>query len=354
MTWRPTATPEQGTQRPTTGSEAWAEAAVQAPRQILLIANGNPLSRDAVRMALELCARIENLNNGSAEIVTTAFAGHAQQVAEQWAGEYPDGLIIAVGGDGTLNEIANGIMAATARTGARTALAAYPAGNANDQFRSWNWGGMPIVDLVRLGATTPVDVLELSYVSTRTGEAGRRYALSYIAVGLLATAAAIVDERKRNALTNLLIVPLTLRRLRPVRVETVGRDITVDSLSWHIVSTMAKYLRVSSNARRADGLMEIVVVPHRSGLTWLRILSLAARALVGLGKQEQRASMSFRWEAGGAVQLDGETIRISAGSDVVITCIPGAIEMLSGPREAVPSRPQRRLRVGRTHTAYRG
>jgi diacylglycerol kinase family enzyme len=336
MTGPPTATPEEGTQRRTSGSEARAVAAAQTPRQILLLANGNPLSHDAVRMAHELRGRIENLDSVSAEIVTAAFAGHAQQVAEHWAGEHPDGLIIAVGGDGTLNEIANGIMAATARTGARTALTAYPAGNANDQFRSWEWGETPIVDLVRMGATTPVDVLELSYVSIRTGEAGRRYALSYIAVGLLATAAAIVDERKRNALTNLLIVPRTLRRLRPVSVEIAGKHLTLDSLSWHIVSTMAKYLKVSSNARRADGLMEIVVVPHRAGLTWLRILWLAARAVVGLGKQEQRASVSFRWEAGGAVQLDGETIQISAGSDVVITCIPGALDMLSGTREAVP------------------
>jgi diacylglycerol kinase family enzyme len=266
----------------------------------------------------------------STDLVTTAFAGQAEQIAEEWAGAHPDGVIIAVGGDGTLNEIANGVMAAAAKTGARTAVAAYPAGNANDQFRSWNWRETSIVDLLRAGATTSVDILELSYVTSNKEESRRRYAMSYIAVGFLATAASILDQRKRNMLTNLLIVPLTLRRFRPVRVLIAGTEITLDSLSFHIVSTMAKYVKVSSNARRDDGLMEMVVVPHRRMLTRLRILWLAARALIGLGKQKQRASMAFHWEAGGEVQLDGETISVPPTADVVVTCIPRAMRMLSG------------------------
>ena len=317
-------------ERRPSGPESHAHVVSDMTRQILLIANGNPLSRDAVRIAHQVQERIENLAKASANLVTTAFAGHAEQIAEEWAGAHPDGVIIAVGGDGTLNEVANGVVAATAKTGARTAVAAYPAGNANDQVRSWKWGETSIADLVRMGGTTPVDILELSYVRSDKEESGRRYAMSYIAVGFLATAASILDKRRRNALTNFLIVPLTLLRFRPVRVLIAGNEITLDSLSFHIVSTMAKYVKVSSNARRDDGLMEMVVVPHRRMFTRLRILWLAARALIGLGKQQQRASMGFHWEAGGDVQLDGETIHVPPASDVVISCVPRAIRMLSG------------------------
>lgn len=322
--------PDEDTERHRGGSETPTQVAAQITHQILLIANGNPLSRDAVRIAHEVRDRIEKLAKASADLAITAFAGHGQHIAEEWAAAHPDGVIIAVGGDGTLNEVTNGVMAATAKTGARTAVAAYPAGNANDQFRSWKWGDTSIVDLVRAGTTTAVDILELSYVTSEKGQSGRRYAMSYIALGFLATAASILDKRRRNALTNLLILPLTLLRIRPVTVRLAGNEMTLDSLSFHIVSTMAKYVKVSSNALRDDGLMEIIVVPHRRVLTRLRIVWLAARALIGLGKQEQRASMAFHWESGGEVQLDGETIHVPPASDVVISCLPSSMRMLSG------------------------
>ncbi len=310
------------------GGERAAAAQPDQPRSILLVVNGNPLSRDAVTIGHELLGRLRTAAGVRAEMLVTEFAGHGRQVAEQWAGEHPDGVIVGVGGDGTLNDIANGILAAMSGRGARTTLAVYPAGNANDQFRSWPIARTSLVENAGADLASSVDVLELAYRNDRTGESGRRYALSYVAVGLLATAASILNGRRHNALTNLLIVPLTLRRFKPVTVEMETEEVTVASLSWHIVAPMSKYLKISSNSRRDDGLMEVVTVAHRRRLTWLRILRLASRAVIGLGQQRQSTSAAFHWENGGAVQLDGETVAVPAGSDVVISCLPGAIRML--------------------------
>jgi hypothetical protein len=71
------------------------------------------------------------------ELASTDYAGHAREIAETWACEHIDGTIIGIGGDGTLNEIGNGILSATAACGSRVVLVVCGGGNANDQYRSW-------------------------------------------------------------------------------------------------------------------------------------------------------------------------------------------------------------------------
>jgi diacylglycerol kinase family enzyme len=318
------------------GEQATADPARGPRPDVLIVANGNPLSRDAATTGRALSEQLRTATGVDPDIITTESAGQARLVAEQWALEHPDGVIVGVGGDGTLNEVANGILAASATHDACTVLAVYPGGNANDQVRSWTPAERSSIDAASLHAAVPVDVLELSWQTADRCETGRRYALSHVAIGLLATAASILNGRRRGPLTNILVVLLTLRRLRPLRVVIDGAESTVDSLSWHIVAQTAKYLRVSKRARRDDGLMEVLVVRHRRGPTWLRILSLAARALIGLGTQMQRTSMSIHWEEGGIVQLDGETVDIPPGSDVTVRCRPGAIRMLCLRRTGPP------------------
>lgn len=61
------------------------------------------------------------------EIIQTEYAGHAEKIARQYAGKA--GTIVAVGGDGTVNEIARGII------GTETALAIIPYGSGNGLAR---------------------------------------------------------------------------------------------------------------------------------------------------------------------------------------------------------------------------
>jgi diacylglycerol kinase family enzyme len=293
----------------------------------VIIANGNPLSRRADGIAQAARQRLAPPAGRQVHLVKSEHVGHARAIAETWATEHLDATIIGIGGDGTLNEIANGILAATASSGSRAVLVICPAGNANDQHRSW-----PRSRRIRLenALSTPpvrVDILEVSY-RTGDGMEATQYALSYAAIGALATGASAVNHRRRRMLTNLTLVPLTVFRIRPITVAVDGEEACLDSLSWHIIPTMAKVLRVSSNSRRADGLMEVVAVPHRRGVAWLRMTWLGLRALVGLGEQTQRASMTVHWEAGGPAQLDGETIDIPPGSDINVRCVPAALRVL--------------------------
>jgi diacylglycerol kinase family enzyme len=295
---------------------------------VLIIANGNPLSRRAGSMAQTALRQLKLSSDIHVELVTTAHAGHAREVAETWACEHLDGTIIGIGGDGTLNEIGSGILAATAAFGSRVVLVVCSGGNANDQYRSWAPSQRIRLEGVLSAEPVPVDVLEVAYSAENHKQATRRHALSYAAIGALATGASVVNGRPRGMTANLALIPQTLLRTRPISV-VIGDHLTrVDSLSWHVVSTMAKVFRVSANSRRTDGLMEIVLVPHRRWPAALRMSAFGLRALAWPPRQSQSARMTFHWEQGGAAQLDGETVDIPPGSDVTVRCVPAALRML--------------------------
>ncbi|HSI90529.1 MAG TPA: acylglycerol kinase family protein, partial [Adhaeribacter sp.] len=73
----------------------------------------------------------EFLPAGSYEMVFTEFAGHATELARKGA---KDGfrVVAAVGGDGTVNEVARGLL------GTRSALAIIPKGSGNGLARHLN------------------------------------------------------------------------------------------------------------------------------------------------------------------------------------------------------------------------
>jgi len=295
---------------------------------VLIVANGNPLSRRADSMAHVAFRRLKLSSESQVELVTTDYAGHARAVAETWASEHLDGTIVGVGGDGTLNEVGSGILAATAACGSRVVLVICGGGNANDQYRSWVPSQRIRTEDVLSAEPVPVDVIEVSYSVDNHERATPQYALSYAAIGALATGASVVNGRRRGMLADLALIPQTLLRARPVSVVLDGRLVRADSLSWHIVPTIAKVFRVSAKSRRDDGLMEVVLVPHRRWPAALRMSWFGLRSLVWPQRQSHSARTRFFWEQGGAVQLDGETVDIPPGSDVTVRCVPAALRML--------------------------
>lgn len=81
--------------------------------------------------ALDLWAYIE-ANYSEAKIVVTQFKGHAVEIAATYAGK--DTAIYAVGGDGTLNEVINGVMKSPYCRD--TLIGVVPYGSGNDFIKS--------------------------------------------------------------------------------------------------------------------------------------------------------------------------------------------------------------------------
>jgi diacylglycerol kinase family enzyme len=103
-------------------------------RRVLLIANANahtvtPYASDVISRALASDSRLE--------MVKTKRQGHATHVARGAAHEGVD-LVVVLGGDGTVNEVVNGL------AGSRVTMAALPGGGANVFARSLGMPNEPI------------------------------------------------------------------------------------------------------------------------------------------------------------------------------------------------------------------
>jgi diacylglycerol kinase (ATP) len=127
------------------------------------------------------------------EIRPTEYAGHAEELARTAAGE-GFGIVVAVGGDGTVNEVGRGLL------GTGAALAVLPRGSGNGLARHL---GIPMdaaaaVSLLRRPRVLPIDVGRLNgrpffctaglgfdaHVSRCFAEAGTRGLATYVRVAL--------------------------------------------------------------------------------------------------------------------------------------------------------------------------
>ncbi|MFB0516245.1 MAG: diacylglycerol kinase family protein [Candidatus Neomarinimicrobiota bacterium] len=122
-------------------------------KQILVIANP-AASRGGAVKALEKVRRItkEHKDYCSFDFMVTENPEHATELAKAHARDYD--LVAAFGGDGTVNEVVQGMVGGT------TPLAVIPYGTGNDFARS---AGIPLsidaaMELLCHGTATPIDV----------------------------------------------------------------------------------------------------------------------------------------------------------------------------------------------------
>lgn len=125
---------------------------------------------DAVRAAL-----------GPFEVAFTEHRGHAAQLAQLGA-EGGRELIVAVGGDGTLSEVANGVL----RSGSDTRVGLIAAGTGGDFRRSLGIGPtlQECLDAISSGRERRVDVGRLIYRELRDDMPVERYFVNIVSAGM--------------------------------------------------------------------------------------------------------------------------------------------------------------------------
>jgi YegS/Rv2252/BmrU family lipid kinase len=128
---------------------------------------------------------------GPFKVAFTKTAGDGTRLAEKAANAGHE-FIIACGGDGTINEAANGIL----RSGRDVELGILPSGTGGDLRRSID---MPMsaresAMILRTGRTRKIDVGKVTF-DTGTGERAERYFLNVSSAGL---AASIIDRVKQK------------------------------------------------------------------------------------------------------------------------------------------------------------
>jgi diacylglycerol kinase (ATP) len=190
--------------------------------------------------------------------------GHVIELAEQVARDGAE-LVVAVGGDGTLNETVNGL----ARAGLTTEVAVLPLGTGMDFVRTYRIPSR-FEDAVRValaGGTRTIDVGRVSY-RRWSGETDERYFANVGSVGMSAAVA-----QRANAMTKALggrttffyalvrvffewentVVFVTLDD--GVRREAAMHDVIVANGQWH-----GGAMWLAPGAEPDDGLFDVVLI----------------------------------------------------------------------------------------------
>ena len=167
-----------------------------------------PLRRDVIVRALSSAVELD--------VVQTRYRGHATGLAAQ-ARNDGFGLVLTLGGDGTVNEAVNGILgdaAASAALGGTAddipALAALPGGNANVFTRA---AGLPADPVDATGQVLQA-LAEGRYRRIGLGLAGDRYFTFHAGLGLDAEVVRAVDGHRARgrAATTVLYLRMILRQ----------------------------------------------------------------------------------------------------------------------------------------------
>jgi len=113
--------------------------------------SGNKEAQNAKRKLPKLIMQTLDINRWLPNIVYTEYAGHATELAYQFARMGFD-AVVAVGGDGTVNEIARGLK------GSNTALGIIPMGSGNGFARHINVPMRPQRAIEMINHSEPISV----------------------------------------------------------------------------------------------------------------------------------------------------------------------------------------------------
>ena len=242
---------------------------ISRPRAIVIF-NPNAGQAESLQSAIDQASEFWREHHWTVTYAPTQFPGHATQLARTAAREGYD-YAIAAGGDGTVNEVMNGLI------NTNTALGTLPMGTVNIWAREM---GLPM-DVV--GAAK--QLLDSTIRSVDVGMAGDRAFLLMAGVGFDAAVTQSVDagEKKRLGaiayLKQALQVAWTFRGVRMLlRVDgkrVRGRILMIVIGNSQLYGGVVK---ITAHAIVDDGLLDVCVIKGRSMMSApLRLFSVFTR-----------------------------------------------------------------------------
>ena len=225
----------------------------------------------------------------------TAAAGDARKLAMR-AVEEGFEIVVAAGGDGTLNEVLNGIMDAP-NGFARARLGVLPLGTVNVFAREVR---IPLKlerawETLRAGRETLIDLGVVDY--QENGAPARRYFAQLAGAGLDARAIELVDWRLKKKIGPLAYVIAGLRALLESQTKiSVANGAEKGAGELVLIGNGSLYggeFRIFPPADMRDGLLEACVF---SRVNWLTLFRCAPRLLIK-GTLPNAAAANFRSES---------------------------------------------------------
>lgn len=289
----------------------------QRDKRVVIIVN--PASHNALKDARRDQISEWLAENGwTAEWRDTQAAGDATGIAAEAASRVVP-LVLACGGDGTLNEVINGL------AGTETAVGIIPTGTVNLWARE-----------LGIKRKNPVLAVEQATTGERRridlGRAGDRYFLSMASYGIDAAVTAGVSHRLKGVVGAAAYAIATFREGLRYRSNEYTLDLDGDRRKMRVVMVIASNTReyagitqITPEAIVNDGFLDVRIFEGRGR----RNMAMhAIRVLLRLHKRAQK--VHFRrvrrlviiGEPPLPLQLDGDHM---PDLPAEVTCVPGAL-----------------------------
>ena len=240
-------------------------------------------------------------------ILETEYAGHARDLARDLDFDGYDGLIV-IGGDGSVHEVANGLMERDGR--AAVPLGVIPAGSGNSYARDLDLlDPLDAADAIINGQEGSLDLVEIEY------DGIKKYALNIIGWGLV-TDIGMRAERNRwlgpSRYTILSVLEVFKNHPRSASLVIDGEEIKNDFTFIIACNTIhtGKGMKMAPRAKIDDGLVDVVAV--RYGASKIHLLNTLPKVFNGahIGDEfvdyYQCKEFSLATDRNDSLNIDGE------------------------------------------------
>ncbi len=269
------------------------------------------------------------------QVFMTEHPGHARELAASLsqgpAAEDRDAVIVAVGGDGTLNETIDGLHVASHIT-----LGYIPMGSGNDFARSMKIPDDPVRALERVLHPHYYRFLDYGVVSCDTCDINHRRFVVSSGIGFDANVCYLINTSPikkflcKIHLTKICYVILGIQAL--CQMHTTSGSLVLDDtkkvslknvafISTHIQKFEGGGFRFAPKADPGDGYFDVCVVSHATRLRCVPALLLALPGLHPICKIVRIyrcRELSIHLDAPCTVHADGEILGVH--TDVSLTC----------------------------------
>lgn len=263
----------------------------------------------------------------------TQARGAAVGIAAELAAASPGGVLLAVGGDGTAHEVANGILRAGLRQGG-PALAILPAGSGNDLARQLGFSRDPRRLAARLSAghSSMIDAGLISWPG------GWEWFVNVASFGFTGATARITD-RMGKRFGGLSYVVGALRAIGAhrdldLRLGVDGGPVMPLRICAGVLANAAWFgsgMHVAPGARLDDGRLDLLTV---AGAGRARLVGLLAGVFGGWHLRSRTVnrqlvqSIRVEWDGDLPWETDGELL--PARSPLTAELHPGVLKVLAG------------------------
>ncbi|WP_157986426.1 diacylglycerol/lipid kinase family protein [Chitinophaga alhagiae] len=294
-------------------------------RKILIIIN-RKAGTDREKRLGESIRRHLPADRFAVETTYLQYLGHGADLARDAVRRGVD-TVVAVGGDGSINEVAQGLL------GTKTALAIVPLGSGNGLARALK---IPLdvglaLQLVAAGAKRPMDA----------GFANEHLFLSNAGVGFDAVIADRFRHSKKRGLINYArLVIGGFYRYRPstysVKVDGQEQGRKAFLMTVANGNQFGYEFKLAPQASVFDGMLDVCLVPP---LGFFDLLPLSVRSLRGsihksrymehfTGKEIEVSSPELT-----SLQVDGDAVPLTNGKTVYFRVAQGALQVIVPPAQ---------------------